>query len=166
MATAQTAAKKAEAATKEAVETVQQATENAKKAYEDIAEAGNQAVKEGFERTMKSVGDFSDFNKESFDAVVLSANAVAKNGEVLATESITFAKRQIEDSVEAAKAALSAKSMQDLFEIQADYVKKAFDAYVSQVNAMSDKMIEAAKESGEPLQGRMNALVEMMQGAK
>lgn len=155
MTTTTTTAKKAAAA-----------TDTAQKAYENIAAAGNEAVKEGYERSVKFFGELGDFNKQNFDAFVESANAAAKNGETIATDTIAFAKTQIETGVEATKKALSAKSAQELFELQSDFIKKSFDSFVSQMNAMSEKVTSATKETAEPISGRVNAFVEMVQGAR
>jgi phasin family protein len=147
-------------------EATAKAAEQARENYESMASAGNQAMKDSMERSIETMGQIGEFNKENFDAVVASANASAKNSEAIATEQVAFAKKQIEDVVEVAKSALSAKSMQDLFELYADYTKKTFDAFVQHSNAMNDRMIEATKESSEPIQGRVTAFVEQVQNAR
>ena len=61
---------------------------------------------------------------------------------------------------------LGAKSVHEAFEIQSDFAKSAFDAYVGQINRMNEIFLSATKETFEPIQGRIQAWVDVVQSAR
>jgi len=130
---------------------------------ESFATAQSEAMKDGFEKVMTGFSKVGEFNKSTFDAYVTSANAVTKNFEALTDESATFAKKSVEDSMAAAKAAASSRSVQELIELNTDYVKSTFEGYMSQMNKMTDMMLATAKDASDPINERYAALVEMVQ---
>ncbi|MEL7028548.1 MAG: TIGR01841 family phasin [Pseudomonadota bacterium] len=138
-------------------------TNGASAAFDSMAAVSNEAVKDGMEKVMKSVGDFSEFSRETVEAVMSSANALSKNMETLNSEAISYSKQSLEDGMSAAKAAMTSRSLQELIEVNTDYTKSAFDAYMGQLNKFSDMMVAAAKDTTEPLNDRFSAMVEMVQ---
>lgn len=133
------------------------------KTTETFATAGTDAMKDGFEKAVTGFTKVGEFNKSTFDAFVASANAATKNFEALSEESSAFAKKSIEDGVATAKAAASTRSVQDLVELNTNYIKSSYEAYVGQMNKVSDMFIAASKDAVEPIQERYTALVEMVQ---
>lgn len=130
---------------------------------ESMATVGNETVKENFEKAMTGFNDLSSFNKDTVEAFVAATNAATKNAEAFGSETVSFAKQSFEDSVSAAKAAMTSRSVQELMEINTDFTKSAFDSYMGQVNKMSDMMIAATKDTTEPLTDRFTAFVELCQ---
>jgi len=138
-------------------------TNGATAALDSMAAVGNEAVKESMDKMMKSFGDFSTFGRDTIEAFMTSANAVTKNIETMNSEAVTFSKQTLEEGMSAAKAAMTSRSLQELIEINTDYTKSAFDAYMGQLNKVSDMMVAAAKATTEPLNDRFSAMVEMVQ---
>ena len=95
-----------------------------------------------------------------------SANAAGKGAEILHNELYTYSKQSVEESIAAAKTLLGAKSVHEAFELQSDFAKTAFDAYVGQVAKLSELFAATTKEALEPLQGRVQAWVEVVQTAR
>mgnify|MGYP006274168031 FL=1 len=137
-----------------------------KETFETISTASNEAIKEGFEKSLAAFNDVSAFQKESVDAVIASATAATKSIEEINTNMVSFAKKSMEDSVSAAKSMASAKSVQELIEIHADYTKSALDGYLAEMNKTTDLMSGMFKDSFKPLNDRMAAAVEMMQSQR
>lgn len=131
-----------------------------------MSQASNKAVKEGFEKSLNALNDFSAFQKETVDAVIASANTTSKSVEALNANSIAFAKKSMEDGVTAAKSMSSAKSIQELIEIQADYTKSSLDAYLSEVNKATELMSSMFKDGFKPLNDRVAAAVEVAQSQR
>ncbi len=138
----------------------------AKETFETISVASNEAIKEGFEKSLAAFNDVSAFQKESVDAVIASATTATKSIEEINTSMVTFAKKSMEDSVSAAKSMAAAKSVQELIEIHADYTKSALDGYLAEMNKTNDLMSGMFKDSFKPLNDRMAAAVEMMQSQR
>ena len=79
------------------------AKNTAKDTIETMTTASNEAIKDGFEKSMKAVNDFSAFHKDTVDAVIASSTTAAKSIEELNAANLAFAKKSMEDSVAAAK---------------------------------------------------------------
>jgi len=126
---------------------------------------GTEAFKTGFEKAVKNYDQLVGYGKETVEAYVKSANAAGKGAETLHNELYTYSKQSIEESIAATKALLGAKSVHEAFELQSDFAKTAFDAYVGQVTKLSEIFVATTKEALEPLQGRVQAWVEVVQDA-
>ena len=145
-------------------------TASAKKVEADVF--GVEQMKEKFEAAFGSFGNFEDysqevteFSKANVEAVVASATAAGKGIEALGNETAAYTKDSVEKGVEATTAAFQAKSVQEFIEIQSDFTKNAFEAYVAQINKVTDLFSEATAEAAAPLNARVNAVVEKVQGA-
>ncbi len=138
----------------------------AQETFETMTTASNEALKEGFEKSLSAINDFSAFQKDTVDAVISSATTASKSFEELNASTVAFAKKSMEDSVAAAKTMAGAKSVQELIEIQADYTKSSLDAYLSEVNKHSDLVSTMMKDSFKPINDRMVAAVEAMQSQR
>ncbi len=133
---------------------------------EKMTSASNEAFKEGFEKSLKSVNDISAFHKDTVDAVIASATAAGKNAETLNANAVSYAKTSMESAVAATKAMTSAKSVQDMIEVQTDFVKSSMDAFLAELNKTSDLYAGAVKEVSKPINDRFAASVEMVQSAR
>ena len=134
--------------------------------FETVTAASNEAIKEGLEKSLSAVNEFSAFQKDTVDAVIASATTASKSIEELNSSAIAYAKKSMEDGVAAAKTMAGAKSVQELIEIQADYTKSSLDAYLSEVNKSSDLLSTLMKDSFKPLNDRMVAAVEALQSQR
>jgi phasin family protein len=137
-----------------------------KETFETVSAVSNEAVKEGFEKSLSAMNEFSAFQKDSVDALIASATSTSKSLEEINTSAMEFAKKSLEDGAAAAQSLASAKSIQDLIEIQANYAKSAMDAYLSEVNRHTDLMSGLFKNSFKPLNDRVAAAVEVMQSQR
>lgn len=140
--------------------------DNMKETFETVTAASNEAMKEGFEKSLNALNDVSAFQKDTVDSVIASATAAGKSVETLNSNAIAYAKKAMEDSVAAAKNMASAKSVQELIEIHADYTKSTLDGYLAEVNKATDLMSAMVKDTLKPLNDRVAAAVEMMQSAR
>ena len=134
-----------------------------KDTIENMTAKGNEAIKEGFEKTLTAVNDANAFQKDNVDAMIASATAAGKGFEAINTNAVSYAKTAMEGSVAAAKAVSSAKSIQEMFEIQADFAKSAMDAYLAEINKTTDLFATTVKDSVKPLNERVSASVELTQ---
>ena len=100
-------------------------------------------------KTAKAAGDKVNDAAENIES------AMKTGTETLHNELYTYSKQSIEESIAAAKTLLGAKSVHEAFELQSDFAKMAFDAYVGQVTKLSELFVATTKEALEPLRGRM-----------
>ena len=127
---------------------------------------GTAALKTGFEKAVKGYDELFTYSKDTMEACLKSANVAGKGAETLHNELYNFSKQTIEDQVAATKALMASKSVQEAFELQTDFAKSAFDAYVGQMTKVGELMASTTKEAIEPLQGRVQAWVDAVQSAR
>jgi phasin family protein len=127
---------------------------------------GAEAFKNGFEKATKNYGHFLGYGKETVEAYMKVANLAGKGVETIQSELYSFSKQSIEESLAATKAVMSSKSVHEAFEIQTDFAKTAFDAYVGQMTRMGEIFASTSKQAFAPLQGRVQAWVDVVQSAR
>ncbi len=130
---------------------------------ESMTASSNEALKEGFEKTLKSVTEASNFQKETIDALIASATVAGKGFETANANAVTYAKSAAEDGVAVGKKLASAKSVREVFEIQSEYTKSAMDNYLAEINKTSDLFSDLFKNSVKPLNDRVAAAMELAQ---
>lgn len=134
--------------------------------FETVTGASNEAMKEGFEKSLGAINDFSAFQKDSVDAVIASTTTATKSMEELNASTLAFAKKSMEDSVTAAQSMAGAKSVQEFIELHADYTKSSLDSYLSEMNKSTDLVSSMVKETFKPINDRMAAAMEAMQSQR
>lgn len=139
---------------------------NGTESIETAIKTGSEAFKTGFEKAVKNYDQFLGYGKETVEAYMKAANAAGKGVETLHNELYAYSKQSVEDSIAATKALLGTKSAHEAFELQSDFAKSAFDAYVGQVTKLGEIVSAAAKETFEPLQGRVQAWVDVVQSTR
>lgn len=131
------------------LETVEQAVE----AATEQVEKARAAVTQGY-------GDFAAFQQEAFAAFVRSGEILAKGAEALSKEYFAFAQHTAEANSEAAKALLAAKSVNELVQLQSEFLRVSLDKSVDEGSKLSEMSFKIASEAFEPLQKQMTAAVE------
>jgi phasin family protein len=127
---------------------------------------GTHALKTGFDKAVKNYDQFLGYGKETVEAYMKSANAAGKGVETLHSEIYAFSKQSVEESLAATKAVLGSKSVHEAFELQTGFAKTAFDAYVGQMTRLGAIFSSTTKEAIQPLQGRVQAWVDVVQSKR
>lgn len=136
-----------------------------KSTVDQFTTAGNQAFRDSIEKSLSAFNDVNAQSKKNLEAVVASVTAATRGAEALSAQALAFSKRSLEDQMAATKSLTSAKSVQEVVELQTAIAKKAFEAYVAEVNKASETVAASVKESFQPLNERITALVERFQTA-
>ncbi|HEY1838164.1 MAG TPA: TIGR01841 family phasin [Rhizomicrobium sp.] len=147
------------AKTKTAGEKINGSAQTAEAAFKN----GADAFKTGFEKAVKNYDHFLGYGKETVEAYVKAANAAGKGAETINGEIYALSKQSIEESIAVTKAVLGSKSVHEAIEVQTDFAKTAFDAYVGQVTKLGQLFSETSKQTFAPLQGRVQAWVDAVQ---
>lgn len=139
--------------------------ETFKSTVDQFTTAGNLAFKDTIEKSLAALGDVNANSKKNLEAVVASATAAAKGAEALGAQAVAYSKKALEDQVAAARTLSGAKSIQEVVELQSAFAKSAFEAYIAEVTKASATMTAAVKDSFQPINERVTALVEKVQAA-
>ena len=128
--------------------------------------SGNQAFKDSVEKSLAALNELNAHSKQNLEAVVASVTAATKGAEALGAQAIAYSKKSVEDHVAAAKTLTSAKSVQEVVELQTAWAKSALEGYLAEVNKASETVAASVKETLTPLNARVTATVEKFQAAR
>lgn len=143
-----------------------QSAETLKNTIEQYTTTGNQAFKDGVEKSLSALNEINSASKQNLEAVVASVTAATKGAESLGAHSIEFSKKSVESAVAAAKTLSGAKSLQEVVELQTSFAKTALESYLAQLNKASEIVSASMKESLVPLNARVTATVEKFQAVR
>ena len=146
--------------------TVEQTTAKAKAQAESIQAAGAKAFREGVDKSVASLTELNAHGKKNLEAVVESAAAAQKGAEALSQQAMGFAKASWEDGVAASKDLSGARSVQEFFELQTTWAKKAMERYVAELSKTNEIVTTTVKDSFKPINERVTASVETFQAAR
>jgi hypothetical protein len=91
--------------------------------------------------------EFQRATKDGFDASVRSFGEVSKGFQAIAATVVDYSKKNFEDSTRAFEQLVGAKSFEQAWEIQSQYAKRAFDAYVAQASKVGELYADLARST-------------------
>ena len=137
-----------------------------KSTAEQYTAAGSQAFKDAGEKSMTAMNEINAQSKHNLEAVVASVTAAGKGAESLGAQTMAYSKTSMDNYVAAAKSLTTAKSIQEVFELQSAFAKSALEGYLAHVNKASETVAASLKETLTPLNARVTAAVETFQSAR
>jgi len=138
-------------------------TTKSAEAFETMASMNPENFKLGYEKFAESMSMFTDFQKNSMEALMASAGAFAKGVEKLTAEQSAFVKASFEETVANAKTAATSKNVQEALDVNAEFMRGSFEKNLGQINKVANIWVETAKDTAEPLTERYGELVEKIQ---
>ena len=96
--------------------------------------------------------DFQRVGKDGFDAAVSSFDEVNKGLQAIAAEVTEYTKKAFEDGTHAFEQLLGAKSFEQVIEIQSQYAKKAYDAWVAEASKLGEMYAAVARDAYKPVE--------------
>jgi hypothetical protein len=96
--------------------------------------------------------EFQRVTKDGFDASVRSFGEVSKGFQAIASTVVDYSKKSFEDTTRAFEQLAGAKSFEQAWEIQSQYAKKAFDAYVAQASKIGEMYVDLARTAYRPVE--------------
>jgi phasin family protein len=135
-------------------------TEAATRTYEQAAAMTKEQFEKASVTLFKSYEELSQLGKENIDAFVKSGTIVAKGFEDMGKIWMAFTQRSLESSVETAKAAIACKTIREVVDLQSDFARQSFDSMVAEGTKIGEISVKVANEAIQPLQGRVNVVVE------
>ena len=140
--------------------------EHIKATVDQVTAAGNQAFKDAADKSLTALNELNAHSKKNLEAMIASVTAATKGAEALGAQAMAFTKKSVEDNTAAAKSLSSARSVQEVVELQTSFAKSAMEAYIAQMNAASEIVAAAVKDSIKPLNERATTLMESVQSKK
>jgi hypothetical protein len=101
---------------------------------------------------MNEFQDFTKFNQVSAEGFMKAVGDWNKNWQAIAAEMTDYSKRAFEDGTSTFKQLASAKSIEQAFEIQQSYAKRAYDDYMHQLTKIGGMYSTFAKDAYKPVE--------------
>ena len=91
-------------------------------------------------------------SKDGFDAAVSSFGEANKGFQAIAAEIASYSKKSFEDGTRAFEQLIGSRSFEQAFEIQSQYAKKAFEAYIAQTAKLGQMYVDLARGAYNPVE--------------
>ncbi len=131
-------------------ETQQAAADRIQSAFGDV----NERSRDAMQKSARLVEELTDLTRGNVEAIVASSKVAARGVEQLTQEAADFNRRSFEQASATLKSFTEVRSPTDLFKLQSDYARSAFDNIVSESSKMSEAMIKLAGEVAQPITSR------------
>ena len=114
----------------------------------------NDRAKAAVEKGTKLFDELNDFAKGNVEAVVESSKIAAKGFEAFGQDAAEYGCKSFESATAAVKSFAAVKSPTDLFKLQSDYVRSAFDSLVAETSKNTESLLKLAGDVAQPLSNR------------
>ena len=142
------------------------AAETLKNTVEQFSTASNQAFKDGVEKSLAALAEANTHSKKNLEALVASVTAAAKGAETVGAQAMAFSKKTFDDQVAAARSLATAKSVQEVVELQSTFARSFLETYMAEVGKITETFSSSVKDSMKPLNERVTDMVERFQAAR
>lgn len=131
-------------------------------AMQEAAASGERELSRAVSTAPRAVGEAAGLTKAALDAWAESGSIVARGMEDIGAAWLRYTQRSVEDSVEAARALLSARSLREAVEVQSDYARNSLGSLMSESVRLSELSVKVAQEAMQPLKTRLDAAAARM----
>jgi len=101
---------------------------------------------------IKNYDEFASINKETVDVLVKSGTIWSKGVEEISRHVLALAQSSVETGIATSKAAMGAKTLKELLEVQSDWVRSTFDNAITEATKLSEISVKVANQAAEPVQ--------------
>lgn len=120
-------------------------------------------ITDAVEKSMSSLGKFGEHAKLNLEAGFASANAAASGAKAIGSQAVAASKALLEVQMVTARQAAGARTLQDLFNLQASYAKSLFETYSTHTTKSAETLKAAAGEAWAPLGQRVGVALKSLQ---
>jgi hypothetical protein len=105
---------------------------------------------------MSNVQRFGDevekAGKNGFDAAISALGEAHKGFQAIAAEITAYSKKSLEDGTRAFEQLLGAKSFEQVIEIQTQYARMAYEAYVAELSRLGEMYAGLTRNAYKPVE--------------
>jgi phasin family protein len=107
---------------------------------------------------MIKVEDIQQYGKEHLETVVASATTVQNGVQAIAVAYGDYAKKSFEDTKSFVEKLSGVKSLDKALEVQTEYMKSAYEAFVAESQKIAGLYTDLAKQTFKPLESMVAKL--------
>ena len=115
---------------------------------------------------IQQLDQIQKFGKDNADAALKTFGLVSKGAQAIAIESADFAKKSFEQGTATIEKLVGAKTLDKAFEIQADYLRSAYEGIVAQSTKIGELYASLARDAFKPYEGLVPTMPVAGKGAK
>ena len=131
---------------------------NGKAAMEQITAKSKEAV----ESSMKSLDEMTEMARGNVEALLASARTAQAGIEAMVAHVSEVSKKSFEEASVIAKSMTSAKTPNEMMQIQSEFAKAQYDSAVTEFSKMTEMMVKLSGEAMEPMQNRIALATDKM----
>lgn len=120
----------------------------------------NERAKAAAERSAKVAEELAELTRGNVEALVASSKIAAKGVEALSQDAAEYGRKAFEEASATLKNFAEVKSATDLFKLQGDYARAAFDSAVAESARLSETVLKLAGDVAEPINSRYTVAAE------
>ena len=102
---------------------------------------------------VKNFDDMQKLGKDNMDATMKSFGALSKSAQAIAAEMADYSKKSFEDGSKTVEKLFGAKTFEKVVEIQTEFAKTAYEAFIAEATKIGELYAEFAKEAFKPYEG-------------
>ena len=102
---------------------------------------------------IKTFEDLQQASKENVDTTLKSMGALSTGAQAIAAEVADYSKKAFEDGSAALEKLFGVKSFDKAIEVQADYAKSSYAAFVAESQKIGGLYADLARQAFKPLEG-------------
>jgi phasin family protein len=128
----------------------------------EAKEANGEAAAPPQPKSYGGYEELADLGRENF-AAVLRANAALSEGlEAIGKEVMGYARTSFESAAEAATALLSAKTLEDVVQLNTEFAKASLERLLERSAKLSEMGVKVANDALAPLGSRVEATLQKL----
>ncbi|MBY0300719.1 MAG: phasin family protein [Sphingomonas ginsenosidimutans] len=136
-------------------ETVKAFAEKAQDQAKNLFGQAGEQTKSAMEKSRKAAEEMAEFSKGNVEALLESSRIAAKGLETMGQDAAAFFRARYDSTAQVVNAVATVKSPTELFQLQADYLRGAFDAMVAEASRSTEATLKLAGEVAAPIQNRV-----------
>lgn len=144
----------------ETINKAREATEQAAEQFRSVIGNANEQSKAAMEKSARVAEEIADLTRGNIEALVASQKTAAKYAETLSQGAADFGRRSFEEASTALKSFAEVKSPTDLFRLQSEYARSAFDQLVAESARVSETVVKMTGDVVEPITSRYSVAAE------
>jgi hypothetical protein len=104
----------------------------------------------------KELEQVQKVGQDGMNATVRSLGEVNKGFQAIAAEVARYSKKAFEDGTNALEQLIGAKSVEQAFEIQSQFAKKAYDSYIAEASKLGEMYVGLAQSAYKPVESALS----------
>jgi phasin family protein len=128
--------------------------------FEKLVNETSTRSEEAAKRSRKAAEELADIARGNVDAIVEASRIAASGAQSIAQKALAKSRDNVERAAVTVRSMAEAKNPTDLLQLQAEFVRGAFDRFVAESSNMTESMVKLAGESFQPISNRATRNVE------